>query len=348
MRALRNIWYVAAWAEELNAGDILHRIFLEKPVVLFRDQEGAVKALSDRCPHRFVPLHIGDLVEGAIQCKYHGLRFGGDGRCVLNPHGSIVQALHVPAYPVVERYGAVWIWLGDPELADPAKIPVFSILEPDLYAVGHGYLRVHANYELESDNIMDLSHIEFLHPLFSTEAVRRAKIQSYQEGDIVWSKRFMTDDHLPPYLADVFNIPPGTLADRWLDCRWRAPALIELWGGAVSAGRPPEEGVVTPSIHFFTPESQGTTHYFYGMCAPLSLGASAHDIARKQTEALRIPFEEEDLPVLEAQQAMIGDAHFDSLRPVLLPGDAGGVRARRVLARMIAAEEGQAREGEKL
>jgi vanillate O-demethylase monooxygenase subunit len=336
---------VAAWEEEVATGALLHRVFLEKPVALFRDADGAVKALGDRCPHRFVPLHVGQVVDGTVQCKYHGLRFGGDGRCVLNPHGPVVQALRVPAYPVVERYGCVWIWLGDPDLADPSTIPVFSILEPDSYAVGHAYLKVAANYELESDNIMDLSHIEFLHPMFSTEAVRRAKVESYQEGEAVWSKRFMTNDHLPPYLANVFKIPPDTPADRWLDCRWRAPALIELWGGAVSAGRPPEEGVVTPSVHFFTPESQGSTHYFYGMCAPLSLGAEAQAVADYQTGALKIPFEEEDLPVLEAQQAMIGDADFDSLKPVLLAGDAGGGRARRVLARLIAAEDARVREG---
>jgi phenylpropionate dioxygenase-like ring-hydroxylating dioxygenase large terminal subunit len=339
MRALRNIWYVAAWAEEVTADGLLARVFLDTPVVLFRDAEGEVKALADRCPHRFVPLHMGHVVDGTVQCRYHGLRFGGDGRCVLNPHGPVVSALRVDSFPVVERYGCIWIWLGDPELADPSAIPVFEILEPETFAVGHAYLKVAANYELESDNIMDLSHIEFLHPMFSTEAVRKAKVESYQEGGAVWSKRFMSEDDLPPYLAEVFQIPPNTLADRWLDCRWRAPALIELWGGAVATGRPPEEGVVTPSFHFFTPETQSSTHYFYGMCAPLSLGAEAQNIADYQTGALKIPFEQEDLPVLEAQQAMIGDADFDTLRPVLLAGDAGGVRARRVLAGLIAAEK---------
>lgn len=341
MRALKNIWYIAAWEEEVRTGELFHRTLVEQQVLFFRDSEGTVRAIGNRCPHRFAPLHLGRQVGDAVECKYHGLQFGSDGQCVHNPqgNGAIPKAAKVPAYPTVERYGAIWIWLGDPALADPAKLPAFPILDPERYAVGHGYLKANANYELESDNIMDLSHIEFLHPLFSTEAVRRGKTESTQEGDIVWSKRFITDDHLPAFLEEIFGLEPGTAADRWLDCRWQAPALIELYSGATKAGRPREEGTEAPSVHFFTPETATTTHYFYGMCCPRSAGAAADEIARQQTEAVREPFVTEDLPVIEAQQQMIGDADFWSLKPVLLPGDVGAGRARRVLEKLIAAEE---------
>jgi vanillate O-demethylase monooxygenase subunit len=286
-------------------------------------------------------LHLGKHVGDAVQCKYHGLEFGIDGRCVRSPHGNgiIPRAANVPAYPTVERYGAIWIWLGDPALGDPATVPVFPILDPNIYAVGHGYLRAKANYELETDNILDLSHIEFLHPLFATEAVRRGKTESMQEGNMVWSKRFITDDHLPPFLEEIFGLPPGAAVDRWLDCRWQAPALIELRSGATLAGRPREEGREAPSVHFFTPETESTTHYWYGMCCPKALGPMAKELAQQQTAAIRQPFEEEDLPILEAQQEMIGRADFWSLKPVLLPGDAGAGRARRVLEKLIVAEE---------
>ncbi|WP_292905394.1 aromatic ring-hydroxylating dioxygenase subunit alpha [Niveispirillum sp.] len=343
MRALKNIWYMAAWDKEIPPGRLFHRTLVERPVVFFRDHEGSVRAIGDRCPHRFAPLHMGELVGDAVQCRYHGLRFGSDGQCVHNPHGNgaIPKAAKVPSYPVYERYGAVWIWFGDPALADPAKLPVFPLLDPEKYAAGQGYLKAKAHYELESDNIMDLSHIEFLHPLFATEAVRRGKIETVQEGDAVWSKRFITNDHLPSFLEEIFGLEPGTAVDRWLDCKWQAPALIELYSGATQTGRPREEGSDVPSIHFFTPETAKTTHYFYAMCCPRSAGPMAQEIAQQQTDAVRGPFETEDLPVVEAQQEMIGDADFMSLNPVLLPTDAGAGRARRVLARMIAEEEKQ-------
>jgi phenylpropionate dioxygenase-like ring-hydroxylating dioxygenase large terminal subunit len=344
MRALKNVWYIAAWDDEIQPGCLFHRILLEQQIVFFRDSTGNVRAIGDRCPHRFAPLHIGSLVGDAVQCKYHGLRFGADGRCVHNPHGNgvIPQAAHVPAYPTVERYSAIWIWLGDPALADPAMVPAFEVTDPERYAVGHGYLKVKANYELETDNILDLSHIEFLHPLFATEAVSQGKIESSQEGNTVWSKRLITNDHLPSFLAEIFGIPSEALADRWLDCHWEAPALIELRSGATLSGRPREEGRDASSIHFFTPETESTTHYWYGMCLPKSLGPGVQEMASQATEAIRGPFENEDLPMLEAQQQMIGNVDFRSLRPVLLAGDVGGGRARRVLEKLIAAEEANA------
>jgi vanillate O-demethylase monooxygenase subunit len=343
MRALKNIWYMAAWNDEVPAGRLFFRTLLEKPILFFRDSQGTIKAIGDRCPHRFAPLHLGNLVGDAVQCKYHGLQFGGDGQCTHNPHGNgvIPKAATVPAYPTVERYGAIWIWLGEPALANPNNIPDFPLLDLETFAAGHGYLKAKANYELESDNIMDLSHIEFLHPLFATEAVRRGKIETSQEGNVVWSKRFITNEILPSFLEEAFRLPPGGAADRWLDCRWQAPALIELYSGATPTGRSREEGNLAPSVHFFTPETATTTHYWYAMCCPLSVGPTAHKIAEEQTAAVRGPFETEDLPVVEGQQAMIGELDFMSLGPVLLPGDAGAARARRILEKLIAAEEAQ-------
>ena len=221
MRALKNTWYMAAWDNEVQPERLFERVLLEKHILFFRDSQGTARALGDRCPHRFAPLHLGVHCGDSVQCKYHGLEFGIDGRCVRNPHGNgvIPQAANVPAYPTVESYGAIWIWLGDPKLADPATVPVFPLLDPDVYAVGHGYLKARANYQLEADNILDLSHIEFMHPLFATEAVRRGKTESSQDGNIVWSKRLITNDHLPPFLAHVVV---GSVVDVGVRCRVEA------------------------------------------------------------------------------------------------------------------------------
>src|SRR6202011_196297 len=112
---------------------------------------------------------------------------------------------------------------------------------------------IEAPYELEIDNILDLSHIEFMHPLFASDAVRAAKVQSSQDGDTVWSKRYITRDTLPEFLMQAFHIPSGELADRWLDVRWNAPALMVLYNGAVVSGKPRESGMEVQQAHFFTP-----------------------------------------------------------------------------------------------
>jgi vanillate O-demethylase monooxygenase subunit len=286
---------------------------------------------------------MGKLCDGgdALQCPYHGLRFDAEGKCVHNPHGggAIPKAAVVRSYPVVERESVVWIWMGDPEKADPAVIPSFDFLDARTWGVGTGYMSIEAPYELETDNILDLSHIEFMHPLFATEAVRRGQVQSTQEGETVWSRRFIVADELPEFLQQAFQIPTGSLADRWLDVRWNAPAQMALWSGGVVTGRPREEGVNTSSAHMFTPETRHRTHYFYAMSFPRALGPHVDALAQQMVQVLRGPFEFEDKPIIEAVARRMGAADFWALNPVLLAGDSAAVRARRVLRQKMESEK---------
>lgn len=346
MTYLRNAWYIAAWANEVLPGKLLARTFLDEPVVMFRDASGQPRALADRCPHRFAPLSAGQLRDGgqSVQCGYHGLRFDGTGQCVFNPHGDgrIPKAARVRAYPLVERYSALWIWMGEPGRADPASIPEFECLDPKEWAVGTGYMIVDTHYEIETDNILDLSHIEFLHPLFSSVAVSRAKIEVTSEGNTLWSKRFISDDRdAPDFICEAFGVPPGTVIDRWLEVRWNAPALMLLWVGGVAAGRPREEGRVEPSAHLFTPASASSTNYFYTASFPRALGPNAEAMAQERVQQIRGPFEHEDKPMIEAVARRMGGADLWSLNPVLLPGDAAAVRARRVLQQLVAQEQAE-------
>jgi phenylpropionate dioxygenase-like ring-hydroxylating dioxygenase large terminal subunit len=342
MTYLRNAWTVAAWADELTPGKLLARTLLDETIVLFRGADGRPQALLDRCPHRFAPLSMGQLCDGgaSVQCPYHGLRFDGSGACVHNPHGDgrIPAAAQVRSYPAVERWSAVWIWMGDAARADAALIPEFAFNDPQHWAVGTGSMVVDAPYELEIDNILDLSHIEFMHPLFASEAVRRAEVKCEQDGETVWSKRFMAEDReVPDFIRQVFQVPDGPV-DRWLDVRWNAPASMALWAGGVAHGRPPEQGVVSQQMHCFTPESAQRTHYFYSISFPRAMGPMAEELAAQNVAALRGPFEREDKPIVEAVgRRMAGAALFD-LKPVLLPGDAAAVRARRLLQAAIAKE----------
>jgi len=340
---LRNTWYMFGWSTEVPTGKLLARTLLDLPLLMFRDADGMPCIITDRCPHRFAPLSLGTLCDGVVQCPYHGLRFDGTGHCVHNPHGTgvVPKAAVVKSYPVTERYGALWVWMGDSAQADPRLIPDYSFMDPELWYVGTGTLLVHVNYELETDNILDLSHIEFLHPLFATEAVRNGQIECVQDGDTIWSKRFITQDRLPEFLAQAFKIPPGELADRWLDVRWNAPACLALWSGGVISGRPRDLGTVTPFAHIFSPQSESSTHYFFSISYPRTMGPIGDELARDHVRILDQVFSEEDKPILEAQARNMGGAEFWSLKPVLLAVDTATVRARRLLAKRIAAEAEQ-------
>jgi phenylpropionate dioxygenase-like ring-hydroxylating dioxygenase large terminal subunit len=230
--------------------------------------------------------------------------------------------------------------MGDPRKADPSLIPAIDFLIPEKWAVGTGVTVVNCNYQLETDNILDLSHIEFLHPMFSSDAVRSGKIESRQEGDAVWSRRMIFNDDPPEFIRQAFQIPAGKRVDRWLDVRWNAPAIMALWTGGVETGKPREQGIDWHSAHFFTPIDANRTLYYWAIAFPRSMG-NAEEMAAQSRDALRYPFEHEDAPIIEAAHANMRGREFWSLRPLILRGDGGAVRARRLLQTMIARERGE-------
>lgn len=342
MTFLRNAWYVAAWDSEVPAEGLFSRRLLNEPVLLFRNASGAIRALSDQCPHRFVPLHMGKRCGDVIQCVYHGLEFDESGACVRNPHGEgrIPATLRVKTYPVVERHSMVWIWMGDSEKADPALIPDFSYMGRETHEVGQGYLHAKANYLLEVDNIMDLSHIEFLHPTtLGAPGISKVEPETAREGDEIWSRRYIRDHTLSDFLYKANDIPVGTRVDRWIEVGWRAPSYMRLDVGSTPAGQPKEAGKAASQCHLFTPETEQTTHYWYGIGFPKTMGTLAAELAASRVEGVRKPFETEDLPIVEAQQARMGNADFWDMKPIVLPSDAAGVLVRRLLAQMIEREQ---------
>lgn len=200
MNFLKNTWYVAAWASEVVTGVMLKRTILEQNLLFLRTADGRVAALDDRCAHRQVPLSMGKVINGCIECPYHGLQYNLEGQCVHNPHGNgrIPARAVVKTYQTEERYGAVWIWMGDQQKANPATIPRFDFMNPQVAYLGEGKMTIEGNYQLETDNIMDLSHIEFVHPVFASPAVSRAGVTTEIDGDTVWSKRDIDNDRTPP------------------------------------------------------------------------------------------------------------------------------------------------------
>lgn len=342
MPFVRNAWYMAAWDHEVSAQAPLQRTLLNHRVALFRDADGAARATSAICPHRYASLGLGRLENGVLHCGYHGLGFDGSGACVHNPFGATSKTMKLETWPVAEKYSAIWIWMGEPERADPALLPDFAFNDPAQAFVGKGYLNVAASYELEIENILDLSHIQFLHPTtLGSGSVSDGVYEWKQEGDAIWSNRKVIGEIVPESLALAMGLTPGEPSDRWIHTRWNAPANMAIFAGAVPTGRPQGEGRETPTGHFFTPETDTSSHYWYSIAFPQYIGPHGQAMADEQVDFLSLPFRTEDLPMLEEQQRNLGGRSLRDVRLGWLPGDAAGARARNLLYAMIDAEQAE-------
>lgn len=338
---LSNAWYVAALVTEINGMDLFRRKILDQSVLIYRKENGEVVALRDRCPHRFLPLSAGQRHGDDITCKYHGLTFDCTGKCVHSPHGDgkIPKAAVVQSFPLVERDGFLWIWMGDADLADEDKILDCSILtNSPKDAVFYFVLHNNANYELITDNIMDLSHIDHLHgPLINTKGKLSPIIPDVKDdGDDIYINWLWEADPAMPLLGNHLKEPEGT-ADQYLTVKWRAPSNMHLQLGAVQGSQDYEnDGVVLYDFHLMTPETAKTTHYFFGSARNYRQHDAEYNAMHK--EGLEAAFAEEDKPVIDFQQEEIEITDLFSLNPVLLSSDVGNVRVRRRLKQMIEQE----------
>lgn len=336
---LHDCWYQAGWSDDLAEGAILTRTILSQPLLLFRDSEGRPATLLDRCPHRFAPLSAGRLAGGVIECGYHGLAFGGSGACVRNPHGPVTKSMCARNYPTIERYDAIWVWMGDAEGADPAQIPDLSFIDdtPEVARVS-GYMPTAANYQLLADNILDLSHTDYLHPQTLGGMMTGAKATTREQGDRVIVEWFVPD--CEPSVAYCKLAPPGTRIDKWIEVNWSPPGILVLRTATIPAGTLRQEKDITTTVHSLTPETAISTHYFY--CNVRRFLIDDHDFDESFRAIVARAFGEEDKPMLEAQQARMGTDELWSLKPLLLPIDNAAVRARRRLEALIRAEQQEA------
>jgi phenylpropionate dioxygenase-like ring-hydroxylating dioxygenase large terminal subunit len=337
-RFLRNVWYMAGWAEELGEAG-LSREILGQRLFLYRLADGTPAALLDRCPHRFAPLSRGTRDGDLVVCGYHGLRFGPDGSCQHNPFAAKVPAgTTVPAFAVVERHDAVWLWGGTREAADPALIPDFAFIPdtPQQRSV-RGHTLMQANYEYGTDNLMDLSHIEFVHKgTFAGDGVIFAGEHSVrQDGDTLHSDWWMPNI-APPMVAQGL-VPEGQTVDHWLRMRWNAPASMRLDVGATPHGAPETAGFDLPQAHILTPANEHETHYFW--TAGRNHDLESADADRYMLDLFREAFDVEDKPMIEAAYANVRGKDFWAEKPASLGIDQGGTRARRLLESLIARED---------
>jgi phenylpropionate dioxygenase-like ring-hydroxylating dioxygenase large terminal subunit len=337
MSFLQNIWYATAWSEEVAPSRMLGRTVADTPLVVVRSESGGIAVLEDRCPHRFAPLSMGQLTAHGIRCGYHGLEFDSSGSCIANPHGSAAKALRVRSFPAEERFGMIWTWFGPAGDADPAFIPDMSgIRRTPATAFSKGYLPTAANHLLLVDNILDLSHADYLHPhTLGGGAMSRTKAQvDEREHSIFVAWHALNEVPIPifkPLLADA-QAP----CDSWTEVEWFANGVLLLRAGAVAVGEPWERGIDTHNAHIMTPESSGRTHYFY--CNSRNYRVDDETYNQQMAAGLRAAFETEDKPMIEAQQRRIGARDLLEEGPALMQIDTASVRARRRFNRLLAQE----------
>ncbi len=339
---LTNAWYLACWSSDLGE-ELITRTLLEQPVLLYRKQNGEAVAIGNLCPHRFAPLHMGKKIGDKVQCGYHGMVFGESGNCVHNPHlgGVISPAMQVPAYPVIEQHGGVFVWTGEAEKADPALLPDFSCYSAPGFTTIRGVMDVAANYELITDNLLDLTHADFLHEgTLSSESITISKLETIEKGSTVWANRWCPDGVPPPVWGGIMRMELGlgldTRIDHWLYFRWDAPAHLLLDVGITPVGKTREDGIWVYTGHHLTPISPTRTMYYWTVVR--NHGLENPDVEAFWQGSIDYAFAVQDKPMIEAQQAAIGSRHVDSMGPVGIPADVSGARARRALSRLIKGE----------
>ena len=335
---IRNRWYVVGWDREVGRTP-LARTVCGEPIVVFRRQDGAAVALEDACPHRLLPLSMGCVEGDGIRCGYHGLLVDAAGRAVEMPgQDEPPRNLAARAYPVVERYRFVWVWIGDPALADPAVLPAMWYCEHSDWAFDGDVYPVKCDYRLLVDNLMDLSHETYVHPTSIGQAeIVGAPIATRLEGEDVVVERWMNDIVPPPFWRTFLG--KDGLVDRWQICRFELPAAVNIEVGVapVGTGAPQgdrSQGVEGVVVGFMSPETPSSCWYYWGMAR--KFGLDDPDLSERMRQAQAGVFAE-DVAVLEAQQRSI------DLRPearlVTLAIDAGGAHARRLIERAARAAQ---------
>lgn len=346
---LRNAWYAAAWDHEVGEQP-LGRTILGEPVVMFRDAAGKVAALEDRCCHRGLPLSCGRVSGDEIECGYHGLTFDRTGACVRVPgQGRVPPGACVKVWPALEKYRYVWLWMGDPAAADETLLPDWWMAERSDWRMvkGDPPFHVPGNYQLFNDNLLDLSHVAFVHARnIGTGAVPDFPIVTSRGENAVRMIRWIMDSPPAPLYARLGGFARNV--DRWQFAEGRVPSVNTVHVGCLPAGCGASPGDLPDAIErkpggrdgrgfeFFnlnaiTPETEGSSWYFYAHVRNFALDDPEVD-AMFGVE-MRAAFKE-DIDVIGAQQANV-----DPDKPwVDIQVDGPGLALRRMLRESIAAE----------
>ena len=338
-----NAWYAAAWCHEVGHA-LCARTVCSKDVVLYRQENGTVVALEDACWHRLLPLSLGRLDGDQVICGYHGLRFNGAGRCTHMPaQKTINPSAGVRAFPIAERHRLVWLWPGNPALADPRTIPDFHWNDGTEW-VGDGgtFYGLKCDYRLVVDNLMDLTHETYVHAgSIGDDAITGSPFEVTRTGHKATVTRWMLGIEPPPYWAGHLGRPG--LVDRWQIINFEAPSVVAGDVGVAMTGTGAQQGDRSQGVNGFflaaiTPETATSCHYFWNFVRNFRPDDA------ELTRAINVAHVnggngvyDQDHAILEAQQRAIEKQPRQPFYNLNI--DAGALWARRLIDDMIAAEQ---------
>jgi len=340
MPYVRNAWYVASWEQDLAPDRPTAVEILDEPIVLW-PAEDRVIAMADRCVHRMAPLSLGRCEGAKLRCMYHGLLFDASGKVVEIPGQELVPAqARVRTYPVAVRHSWVWVWMGDPALADPALIPPAVGFDNPDYILGRGYLDYAAEARLINDNLLDFSHLTYVHansfqagPAFADE---RPRLTPLDRG--VRFERWVAGTKGPMGRQD------GTLVDSYSTYDFLVPGVLLMWSGSFPQGTAaalgfarPDYGRATGAVTFtsqaVTPTRAKSARYFFSWGPHRDHGDAA---LRDRLMAVADQAFGEDKVMIEAQQRVIDRTPDPQVMPTA--HDRGVTLFNRLVERLARAE----------
>lgn len=335
----RNAWYVAGWDFEVDRTP-LTRTICGVPVMLYRKLDRSVVAMRDACPHRLLPLSMGLREGDSIRCKYHGLKLGPDGVAEEMPlkAEAVNRRICVETFATAERHRFVWIWVGDRDRADPALIPDLWPCSTEGWVFDGGYYHVAADYRLMIDNLMDLTHETHVHAgSIGQPELMEVPITARADGERAYVERWMPGIEPPPFWHGALK--RDGLVDRWQICEFVPPSSVMIDVGVAPVGSGAtiahhDQGVRGMVIDCMTPETETSMHYFWGMARSFDVDDTGFTARFKRQQSSVFA---EDKEILEAQQRAI--LANPGLKPAAYSIDQGGVRARQIIKRRIAAQE---------
>jgi vanillate O-demethylase monooxygenase subunit len=341
---IKNAWYVACMPDDFQDKPLGRKVCGES-MVFYRGAQGQAVALEDFCPHRGAPLSLGFVKDGNLVCGYHGLEMGCEGKTIAMPGQRVRGFPAIRSFPVVERYGFVWVWPGQADKASVDLLPKFDFFDNPAWAYGGGLYHIACDYRLMVDNLMDLTHETYVHASsIGQKEIDEVPCVTKTEGDHVTTSRFMENITAPPFWKMALRgnkLADDVPVDRWQICHFTPPSHVMIEVGVAHAGHggyhaPDNVKAYSVVVDLITPETETSIWYFWGMARKFQPQDAALTATIREGQGKIFS---EDLQMLELQQKnLLAHPTRDLLK---LNIDAGGVQSRRVIDRLLAQEMGQ-------
>jgi phenylpropionate dioxygenase-like ring-hydroxylating dioxygenase large terminal subunit len=329
-----NQWYIAAFSHEVTAKPIA-RTILDSPVAIVRLGSGKPIALYDRCAHRGMPLSMGVLRGETLQCGYHGIEYDASGTCVKIPQQEArPAAMCVRSFPLVEKWQWLWIWMGDPALADESLIPDhdwLGVQREGYHARPFFHMWMGANYQFMHDNLLDTSHVTYLHPgLLDTGEMASSTFWTKDEGRILRLGRDTPNLRFPESIANYFKVKADYPYDRTLVVEAFLPSLNVGKQSIRDPSKPDAPPQELYAINCLTPETARSTHVFHAQVTSFKMEWTPELIGGVEFIV------SQDKVAIEAIQKRYDQFGDDT--EVSLASDQMGVKSRRLIAKMAQTE----------